>query len=237
MDLSMRAMARCMDITGAVSAQANILTVRPAVPPPRSLRDELDFIRSTLCRPEKPRGPNRLRVTSVADREISLSWEDQADNEDGFRIRFRGKRAEVSDHTGTKSVGPNEVSATLTGLRSGYEYTIGIVAFNAGGESGQTGPARATTPARTISVALEGVGSSAVFLVTGAGFTPNSIVVIRAISPLGGQVSFVEAAGGDGRFVARRSIPCVTGVQLTFTAFEDADPEGTFANTIVTTCP
>lgn len=94
-----------------------------------------------------------------------------------------------------------------------------------------------TTSVRTISVSKEGAGTSAVFIVKGRGFTPNRLVVIRATAPNFQQVEFSETAGADGTYEARRSIPCQSGLQITFTAFEDAAPQGTFANVVVTSCP
>lgn len=96
----------------------------------------------------------------------------------------------------------------------------------------------ASTPSgRQISVSKEGAGSSTVFVVTGTGFTSSSRVVIKITDNQFRQVQFPETAGGDGRFVSRHSVSCVSGIQLTFTAFEDANPSGTFANSVVTTCP
>jgi hypothetical protein len=88
-----------------------------------------------------------------------------------------------------------------------------------------------------ISVAKQGTGASTVFVVSGAGFTPNGRVVIRVTTPQLQQVQFAETAGFDGRFVSSHSVPCVSGGQLTVTAFEDRDPTHTFANAVVTTCP
>jgi Fibronectin type III domain len=187
--------------------------------------------------PDRPTRPTDLRVTDVADRKISVSWRDRSFNESGFRIRFRGERAGFFDHNGTRTVGRNETSASLTGLHNNTEYTISIAAFNDGGQTGFSGPVRATTPARSISVSNEGVGTSAVFVITGAGFTPTKLVVIRITAAHGGQVQFRESAGVDGRFVSRHSVPCVSGQPLTFTAFEDDDPFGTTANDVVTACP
>jgi Fibronectin type III domain len=104
-----------------------------------------------------PKRPTDLRVPGVADREISVSWIDQSDNEDGFLVRFVGKGAGSADHTGSKSVGRNEVSASLTGLNSGFEYTIRVVAFNDGGESQSSNAVLATTPntPQTITVFLQ----------------------------------------------------------------------------------
>lgn len=92
-------------------------------------------------------------------------------------------------------------------------------------------------PERRLSVSKEGAGSSTVFVVTGTGFTPDGLVVIKITAPNFAQVQFPETAGGDGKFVSRHSVPCASGLQLTLTAFEDADPLGTNANALVTTCP
>jgi hypothetical protein len=185
-----------------------------------------------------PKEPSSLRVTDVGDRKIGLAWQDNSDDESGFEIRFRGKRPDFSDHTGTKSVGRNVVSASLTGLRSNHEYTISVVAVNQGGSSRSSNEVRATTPARQISVSNEGVGPSAVFTVAGTGFSPNSLVIIRVSDAPFQLQDFPETSGADGKFTSRHGLPCVSGVTVwTFTAFEDADPQGTVANTVVTTCP
>lgn len=94
-----------------------------------------------------------------------------------------------------------------------------------------------TPPSRRISIAKEGAGSTTVFVVTGTGFTPNSLVVIRITTPNLDQLQFPETAGADGKFVSRHSVSCVSGSTLTFTAFEDANPANTQAVPVVTTCP
>ena len=104
----------------------------------------------------RPNAPTNLRVTNVAAGTVNLSWTDQSENEDGFSIRFSGKRALSSDHTGTQSVDRDSATASLTGLRGNYEYTISVVAFNTFGESQSSNEVRATTPnvAETTTVSL-----------------------------------------------------------------------------------
>lgn len=184
-----------------------------------------------------PRPPTDLHVTEVADRKIGVAWKQHSDNETGFHLRYRGKRPTFLDHTGSQSLPANTEAASITGLRSGYEYTVHVVAVNEAGESG--GPnVTATTPARTISVAKEGAGSSTVFVVNGRGFSPNSKVELRIVDGLFQHpVTWVETAEGDGTLTSRRSYPCVTGESLTVSAFESADPEGTVSNFLETSCP
>jgi len=213
----------------------NLINLSGMTPGPAAVGDLYSFIYVT--QPQIPKRPSGLRVIDVADRRINVSWIDQSDNEDGFSIRFHGKREGDSDHTGSKSVGPNEVNSSLAGLRSGYDYNIIVVAFNADGESEMSNDVLASTPLRIISVSKEGAGSSSVFVVTGVGFTPSSLVIIIITDVRLQQIQFQETAGGDGKFVSRHSLPCVSGIQLTFTAFEGADKIGTFANAVVTTCP
>jgi hypothetical protein len=181
--------------------------------------------------------PSGLRVTNVADRKISVAWSDRSNNETGFNIRFNGKREGFSDHSGTQSVGSNVESATLTGLQSNREYTISVAAVNQTGESRGSNQVQATTPARRISVTSQGTGASTVFTVNGSGFTADSRVVIKITGAQLQQLQFAETAGADGKFASRHAVACTSGIQLTFTAFEDADPDGTFANAIVTNCP
>jgi Fibronectin type III domain len=197
---------------------------------------DLGRINTALSRFDAPAAPTDLRVTDVADRRISVAWTDHSDNEDGFRIRFRGQAVSgqetLPDHTGTISVGRNVVSASLTDLKSGYEYTISVTAFDAAGESGSSNEVRATTPARVISVSSEGAGQSTVFVVSGTGFTPNSLVVFQIANQ-----RLSVSAGGDGKFASRNSFPCQSGLSFKVLAWEDTDPTGTVSNTVTITCP
>lgn len=185
----------------------------------------------------RPVAPTNLRVTSVTDRRISVSWDDRSDNEDGFSISFKGARAGMDDHDDSKQVERDATSADLTGLRSGYDYAISVIATNAAGGSSRSNEVRATTPSRQIRVSSEGAGQNSLFTIAGEGFTPNSLVVLRITDAQLQQLQFPETAGSDGKFSSRHAVRCVSGGQLTFTAFEDEDPLGTFANSIVTSCP
>ena len=185
----------------------------------------------------KPNAPSDLKVTGVADRRVSLSWVDRSDNEDGFTVRFTGKRSGNTDHNGSQNVARNEVVTALSNLRSGYVYTINMVAFNGDGESASSNQVQATMPSRIITVTNQGAGTSTIFTVSGSGFSPGSLVVIRFTDAQLVQKQFQATADTLGKFTARNSLPCGSGTQITVTAFEDADPLGTFANAVITTCP
>jgi hypothetical protein len=94
-----------------------------------------------------------------------------------------------------------------------------------------------TQSGREIIVSSEGEGLTTVFTVTGTGFTPNSLDIIKITAPDLAQVQWQETAQADGEFVSRQSVPCMTGLSLTVTAFEDTNPLGTTANAVMTSCP
>jgi hypothetical protein len=145
----------------------------------------------------------------VSNDTISVAWSDQSDNEEGFSIRFRGERAGSSDHTGTKSAGRNAVSASLTGLRSNYEYTISVVAFNAGGESQQSNEVRATTTGTTppafVSAGVEPFSPGSQFKhlrIRGNNFQAEEQVSLKITTKVGNNNPFTEirqtTAGSTG---------------------------------------
>jgi hypothetical protein len=143
MTLNVRRAAKCLGVTGRISLQQDIFSVRD-LPPPRSLRDDLNFIRRNRCRPDRP---TNLRVTSVGENSLGLSWVDNSDNEEGFRIKFRGRKLGSADHDGTEQVGGQLTSALLSDLNSGFRYRITVRAFNVAGESEQSNEVEAITPA------------------------------------------------------------------------------------------
>lgn len=193
---------------------------------------------TVAARPPVPAAPTGLTVTKVADRLLTLSWADRSIGEDGFEVRFRGQRAGFSDHTGTRELGPDVTTLDLDGLRSGFTYRITVVAFDAGGESAPSNEVSATLPGRVIDVTTAGTGEATVWTVTGSGFSPTALAVIRFVNPALQQVQLPQSAGVDGRFVSRHSIQGVfTGETITISAFEDADPDGTQSNQVVLTCP
>ena len=71
-------------------------------------------------------------------------------------------------------------------------------------------------PAQFISVSKEG-GGSAVFIVTGEGFTPNSLVAIKITATNFDEVQFGETTGRDGKFVSRYRFPITKLDVLIFT--------------------
>jgi hypothetical protein len=77
---------------------------------------------------------------------VSVSWIDDADDQDGFRVSFSGRRqGHPDDPTRTISLDSAARTASLTGLLSGYDYSIWVVAFDDMGESDRSNYVLATT--------------------------------------------------------------------------------------------
>ncbi len=94
--------------------------------------------------PEPPAAPTNLVATAPPDTcdQINLTWTDNSDNEDGFKI----ERSENGvDFTQIDTVGENVTTYSDTGLAEDTQYWYRVRAFNAGGDSAYSDVANATT--------------------------------------------------------------------------------------------
>ena len=88
-----------------------------------------------------PGMPTKLTATPQSTTEIRLTWEDNADNESGFKIEAKtlgGTYAEVA------TAPANSTSATVTGLTPATGYTFRVTAV---GETGTSAPSNEATAA------------------------------------------------------------------------------------------
>jgi hypothetical protein len=90
-----------------------------------------------------PADPTDLEAETFSATRIDLSWSDNSNNEQGFRIE-RCAGVGCSDFTERATVPAGTESYQDTGLDT-ESYTYRVVAFNVAGESGFTGAATATT--------------------------------------------------------------------------------------------
>jgi subtilisin family serine protease len=100
----------------------------------------------TAAPPPPPAAPTNLRAEAASSSQINLSWTDNANNEDSFKVE-RCQGSGCSNFAQIATVGANVTSYSDTGLAANTSYSYRVRASNAGGDSGFSNTASATTPA------------------------------------------------------------------------------------------
>ena len=80
-----------------------------------------------------PAAPSGLVATAVSRTQINLTWVDQANNEDGFKIE---RKVGTGSFTQIATVGANVKTYSDTGLTRNTRYTYRVRAYNSVGNSG-----------------------------------------------------------------------------------------------------
>ena len=80
-----------------------------------------------------PVNPTNLNLTPVAPNEVTLTWLDNSNNENGFAVQRKAGAEQVFQTVQT--VGPNVSSIRIPGLAAGTPYVFRIFAFNDVGPS------------------------------------------------------------------------------------------------------
>ncbi|MCI0338111.1 MAG: S8 family serine peptidase [Acidobacteria bacterium] len=93
-----------------------------------------------------PAAPSTLTATAASSSQINLSWTDNSNNEDGFRIE-RCQGSGCTTFAEIAQVGANVTSYQNTGLAANTAHSYRVRAFNGGGNSGYSNTATATTQA------------------------------------------------------------------------------------------
>ena len=97
---------------------------------------------TTLEEPTPPAAPTNLQASAVDHQQINLSWNDNADNEDGFKVE---RKTEAGSFAQIATTDPNVTSFADVGLQPSTTYTYRVRAFNTAGNSGYSNTASATT--------------------------------------------------------------------------------------------
>jgi transcriptional regulator CtsR len=91
-----------------------------------------------------PLAPSGLTATAASSSQINLAWQDNATNEDGYRIE---RSSDGVNFTLVTTVGANAKSYAVTGLAASTTYSFRVRAYNSGGDSAWSNTAAGTTPA------------------------------------------------------------------------------------------
>jgi predicted phage tail protein len=87
-----------------------------------------------------------LSAIAASSSQVNLTWADNSDDEDGFKIE-RCQGSGCSSFAEIGRVGANAVSFSNAGLAAGASYSYRVRAFNNGGDSDCSNSASATTQA------------------------------------------------------------------------------------------
>jgi hypothetical protein len=100
---------------------------------------------TATCADAPPAAPSNLHVSNTAQGSLTLVWQDNSNNEDGFQIyRYNG-----ITYTRYLTVPANTTTYTDLNVTCNTSYSYKITAYNSTYESAQNGPAGGTTLACT----------------------------------------------------------------------------------------
>jgi hypothetical protein len=111
-----------------------------------------------------PSAASNLTATAISASQINLSWTDNSSDEDGFKIYRSTDNVNFAFYA---TVGANVTTRSNTNLSSGTTYYYRVLAYNAGGSSGYSNVANATTfslPATPTNLTATAVSSSQIDL-------------------------------------------------------------------------
>jgi tripartite motif-containing protein 71 len=100
---------------------------------------------TTNAAPAPPAVPTNLTATAVSSSQINLSWADNSDNEDLFKIE-RCKGSTCTNFKQIATVGAGVTTYNNTGLSRNTTFRYRVRAYNATGNSNYSNIASATTP-------------------------------------------------------------------------------------------
>jgi hypothetical protein len=108
-----------------------------------------------------PSAPSNLMAEAVSHRQVDLSWWDNSDNENGFKV-LRSTTGADGSYGLLATLEKGEITYSDTAASEGTTYYYRVRAFNGAGESGDSNAASATTPFLTIPNAPSNLAATAI---------------------------------------------------------------------------
>jgi hypothetical protein len=109
------------------------------------IRDYFTMIKSEKSNPP-PLAPSHLAVKIIGSSTINLTWKDNSNNEEGFKIE---RKTDNGSFSAVAALGPNLVSYTDNDLSFNTSYTYRVRAYGTTSRSNYSNEASATTGTRT----------------------------------------------------------------------------------------
>jgi len=106
-----------------------------------AIADYFRIVKGTVA-PVPPAAPTNLTATTFSSSQINLSWTDNANNENGFKVE---QSTDGIAFTQIAMLASNTVSFPVTGLSASTTYHFRVVSFNDAGNSSFSNTASATT--------------------------------------------------------------------------------------------
>jgi len=179
-----------------------------------------------LTRP--PEAPTGLQVTVTSSSSVRLTWSDNSDIEDGFKIE---RSLSISDgFTQIATVSANLTTYDDTGLSSGTTYYYRVRAHNSVGNSAYSNTASATpsVPFFTLTVSKSGTGSGSI---TGSGISCGNDCTEEFTS--GTTVTLNATADSNSAFEGWSGCDSTSGNNCTVTMNQNRTVTATFSRTCV----
>ena len=130
-----------------------------------------------------PDAPTNLTATAVSQTQIDLNWQDNSNNEDGFKIERRLPPS--TTWTEIATLGANTTSYNNTGLTLNTNYCYQVRAYNAVGNSSYSNEACATTNPNVPN-------------------PPSNLVAQFIPSPLSVQLTWTDNSNNEDGFIIER---------------------------------
>jgi titin len=145
-----------------------------------------DAVTVSTASPAAPAAPSSVAATGGSASQVTLTWSDNSDNEQGFKVERKtgagGTYAQVT------TVYAGVTTYQDTGLTSGTTYYFRIRAYNAGGDSAYAAEASVTT----------------------AGLPAPSGLAATAVAPTAVTLTWSDNAGTEAGYRIQRSADGVT---------------------------